>query len=74
MMPNGSSSLGNSGVGGSSGAYHSLGNGTIDGSPLKLFSRSKQAINSIYQEFYTFIGEIYQFLDCKKLHHFCSDL
>lgn len=45
--------------------YHSLTNGS-EASPLKLFSRAKQAINTIYQEFYSFIGEINQFLDCKR--------
>jgi hypothetical protein len=44
--------------------YHSL-NETVEASPLKLFSRAKQAINSIYQEFNTFVGEINVFLDCK---------
>lgn len=39
--------------------------GIIDNSPLKLFSRAKNAINTIYQEFYLFIGEVNQFLDCK---------
>jgi hypothetical protein len=54
-----------SGGGGSySPGYHSLNNGS-EASPLKLFSRAKQAINTIYQEFYSFIGEINQFLDCK---------
>ena len=37
-----------------------------EASPLKLFSRAKNAINSIYHEFYSFIDEIYVFLDCKS--------
>ena len=37
----------------------------MESSPLKLFSKAKQAINSIYHEFDSFIAEIYTFLDCK---------
>lgn len=44
--------------------YHSL-NGVLDSSPLKLFSRAKQSINTIYHEFYVFIGELYTYLDCR---------
>ena len=49
------------------GGYHSLNlveNGQDLASPLKLFSRAKQAINTIYHEFNSFISEIYLFIDC----------
>ncbi len=45
--------------------YHSLAPTGSEASPLKLFSRAKQAINSIYSEFDSFIGEIYSFMECK---------
>jgi hypothetical protein len=38
-----------------------------DSSPLKLFTRAKNAINSIYLDFYTFIEETYTFIDSKLL-------
>ncbi len=38
----------------------------VEASPLKLFSRAKQAINSIYSEFDSFIAEVDAFVDCKK--------
>jgi len=41
-----------------------------EASPLKLFSRAKNAINSIYHEFYSFIDEIYGFLDCNNVVQF----
>ena len=48
--------------------YNSLmTNGISEVSPLKLFSRAKGAINSIYQQSYLFIGEVNEFLDCKPL-------
>lgn len=43
--------------------YHSLANNGVETSPLKLFSKAKQAINSIYNEFDSFLGEIYSFVD-----------
>lgn len=43
--------------------YHSLSNNGTDASPLKLFSKAKQAINSIYTEFDSFLIEINDFLD-----------
>ena len=38
----------------------------IENSPLKLFSRAKNAINAIYSGFDAFLLEVYQFLDCKS--------
>lgn len=43
---------------------------SIDTSPLKLFTRAKNAINSIYMDFYTFIEEAYTFIDGKS-YIFC---
>ena len=46
--------------------YSSLAeNGEDSESPLKLFSRAKQAMNTIYQEFNSIISEINTFIDCK---------
>lgn len=48
--------------------YHSLSsNGIIEASPLKLFSKAKQAINSIYNEFDSFIEEVYAFIESPEL-------
>jgi mitofusin 2 len=52
---------------GMTGGYHSLNNGLIDNSPLKLFSRAKNSINTIYKEFFDFLKEVYQFLDSTDL-------
>jgi mitofusin 2 len=41
--------------------------GLIDNSPLKLFSRAKNSINTIYKEFFDFLKEVYQFLDSTDL-------
>lgn len=58
---------GMAGGGPASGGFNSLEHNAMDGSPLKLFSRAKQAINSIYQQFYGFIGEVNVFLDCNLI-------
>jgi len=39
----------------------------IENSPLKLFSRAKNAINAIYSGFDAFLLEVYQFLDSTEL-------
>lgn len=64
MMPSTTASGDYHSIKGDASGYHSLNNGAIDSSPLKLFSRAKQSINTIYHEFHKFIEEIYIYLDC----------
>ena len=67
MMPTTNTTGGYYSIKNDNNGYHSL-NGVLDSSPLKLFSRAKQSINTIYHEFYVFLCSE-QLLAQEKTYH-----